>query len=72
MGWTMSHMISDIDDEQELPEDFETEGDNEVLLGREKDQQQKLMAKRRAIEDRLAQMQLERDTSDFDFGDLDD
>jgi hypothetical protein len=30
------------------------------------------MQKRRAVEEKLAQMQLERETRDFDFDDLDD
>lgn len=57
-------------DEARLPEDYVDE--EEERTNAEKDHQQKLAEKRRAIEDRLAQRQLERDTCDFDLDDLDD
>ncbi len=73
----MTRIDTDIEnDDQELSESFEGEGEgegevSEVLPESEKSHQQ-LMQKRRAVEERLAQMQLERETRDFYFDDLDD
>ena len=74
MGCHLVDLNNDIDDDdQELDEGFGSDGeDSEELSTASKDHQQKLMEKRRAIEDRLADMQLMRDTSDFDLDDLDD
>jgi len=70
----MASIDNDIDDDDDdLSEDFDPEDDTkDILPPTEKGHQQKLMEKRRAIEDKLAQLQLERDTSDFYFDDLDD
>jgi hypothetical protein len=63
----------DDDDDLDLPENFDPEEDDkDSPPSVEKDHQYRLMEKRRAIEDRLAQMQLERETSDFDFDDIED
>lgn len=66
-------MQDDEDDDLDLSEDFDPEEyDKAAPPSVEKDHQYRLMEKRRAIEDKLAQMQLERETSDYDFDDIDD
>ncbi len=60
------------DDDQQLSNGFGREDATGQALPKTEKDHQKLMKKRRAVEEKLAQMQLERETRDFDFDDLDD
>ena len=59
-------------DDQEISNTFDLEGETEGTAPKTEKDHQKLMQKRRAIEEKLAQLQLERETRDFDFDGLDD
>jgi hypothetical protein len=59
-------------DDQEISNTFDLEDETEKTPPETEKDYQKLLQKRRAVEEKLAQMQLERETRDFDFDDLDD
>ena len=59
-------------DDQEISNTFDLEDETEKTLPETEKDRQKLLQKRRAVEEKLAQMQLERETRDFDFDDIDD
>jgi hypothetical protein len=69
LGYNMKTIEND---DQETSNSFDLEDETEKTLPKTEKDYQKLLQKRRAVEEKLAQMQLERETRDFDFDDLDD
>jgi hypothetical protein len=69
LGYNMKTIEND---DQETSNSFDLEDETEKRLPKTEKDYQKLLQKRRAVEEKLAQMQLERETRDFDFDDLDD
>ena len=69
LGYNMKTIEND---DQEISNSFDLEDETEKTMPKTEKDYQKLLQKRRAVEEKLAQMQLERETRDFDFDDLDD
>jgi hypothetical protein len=69
LGYNMKTIEND---DQETSNSCDLEDETEKTLPKTEKDYQKLLQKRRAVEEKLAQMQLERETRDFDFDDLDD
>jgi hypothetical protein len=59
-------------DDQEISNTADLKDETGETLPKTEKDHQKLMQKRRAVEEKLAQLQLERETRDFDFDDFDD